>query len=185
MLNAVCSRPVNSGVMWLMVIMKGALKGMNPSQQFSARLFRISLLAPVLLCAFFLPSHGILGGQRNRITLTDSDRATIIQSVLREVFNPKSNYEGEHLILAEGIRSEWIPRISGFNLKLMSREELESFEEPPHYYVIRLKLTSKIVEVIVNIYNMKDERYPEVDLHYSYRRLNGKWKGKYLYGGGN
>jgi hypothetical protein len=41
------------------------------------------------------------------------------------------------------------------------------------------------VRVTVNIYDMSDERYPEVELHYSYRKKSGKWIGKYLYGGGN
>ncbi len=154
-------------------------------QQYLSRLCRTILLVTIPLCFFGSPSYGFSGEQDSRIRLADEDRAAIIQSVLRDVFNPKSNYEGEHLILAEGIRSEWIPKISGFNLKLMSRQELKSLEESPHYYVVRLKPTAKLVEVIVNIYDLKDERYPEVDLHYNYRRINGKWRGRYLYGGGN
>jgi hypothetical protein len=155
---------------------------MKCSQHYSAHRFA---LGTILLCFLVAPSYGFLERQSSKIELTDNDRAAIIQSVLRKIFNPKSNYEGRHFIFAEGIRSEWIPKISGYNLVLVTREEINAFEEPPHYYVIQLEPTAKSVEVIVNLYDREDERYPEVNLHYSYRRINGNWRGEYLYGSGN
>jgi hypothetical protein len=183
-LNAVRALQLKAGVMWLRIITKRGFR-LNYSQHFPACLVRRILLAAIFLCLLGSPSYGFLEGQSKRIKLSDKDQAAIIQSVLREIFNPKSNYEGTHYILAEGVRPEWVPRISGYTLKVVTRMEINSFEENPHYYVIRLEPMANSVEVTLNLYNREDERNPEVYLYYSYRRINSKWRGKYLYGGGN
>jgi hypothetical protein len=149
-----------------------------------ARTLIVIFLAAASFAFSVSPTRGLYNYSES-IKLADIDRAEIVQSVLREVFNPEHNIEGEHLILADGIRPDWLPQIPKFNLILVSRRELESYATPPRYYVVRLKPMAASVRVTVNIYDMSDERYPEVELYYSYRKKSGKWKGKYLYGGGN
>jgi hypothetical protein len=121
---------------------------------------------------------------RQRIGLSDEDRAAIVQSVLREVFNSRHNVEGEHFILTEGIKAERLPSIPKFKLTPMTRQQLKALEKPPYYYVVRLNPMASSVRVVVHLYDTSDERYPEMELYFSYRKTGGKWRGKYLYGAG-
>ena len=142
-----------------------------------------SLIATSVILALSALAAGSSSRQTSK--LADRDREAIVQSVLREVFDSRRNAEGEHFILTEGIKAEWLPNIPNFKLTPATRQELKAFEKPPHYYVVRLRPMDSSVEVVVNLFDMSDERHAEVELHYSYRKVRGKWRGKYLFGGGN
>ncbi len=128
----------------------------------------------VLFLATVLPTQGF-SSDRGTPPLTGEDRAAILQYVIRDIFNPKRNYEGSHYLFADGARSEWLPRIPNFNLILINRQQLESLEVP--YYVIRLKPSAHSVNVTVTLYDKSGERDPELELYYQFRRIKGKWRG--------
>lgn len=159
---------------------------MSFNNSIASCLFRATLLVALSLYTFGVQAHSSSSKGKRVIELTGKDRATIIQSVLRLVFNDKSNTEGTHLILANGMRPEWMPKIPKFNLILSTRREIERLKEPSYYYVIQLNQLKGTVRVTVDLYcSGKDEIYPEVDLNYSYYKRLGKWWGRFLYGGGN
>ena len=121
---------------------------------------------------------------RSRIKLTNRDRAAIVASVTRTLFRPGANYEGQHFILADGVRAEWIPRISGYDLRLVSREELEHSHARIFYYVFNLRPLKRTVHVSVNAYDSQTKTL-HVFLQYSYWRTRRGWRSKYLGGGGD
>jgi hypothetical protein len=117
--------------------------------------------------------------------LTDRDRAAIVASVARHLFRPGANDEGEHFILADGVRAEWIPKIRGYEVKLVTREELQNTTTRIFYYVFQLRASKRSVHVTVTAYDSETKTLPHVDLHYSYWRTRHGWRGKYLWGGGD
>ena len=120
-----------------------------------------------------------------RIKLTDRDRATIVASVARTLFRPGANYEGQHFILADGLRAEWIPKISGYDIRLVSREELQHSNTRIFYYVFNLRPLKRSVHVTVTGYDSETKTLPHVFLGYSYWRTSRGWRSKYLGGGGD
>ena len=120
-----------------------------------------------------------------RIKLTDRDRGAIVASVARNLFKPGANYEGEHFILADGLRAEWIPKISGYDVKLVSRDDLRHTSTRIFYYVFQLRPLTKSVHVTVRAYDSETKDQLHVELHYSYLRTRHGWRGKYLWGGGD
>ena len=134
----------------------------------------------LLIMAAACVSHGAVP----RIKLTDNDRAAIIGSVALSLFKPGRNYEGTHLILADGLRAEWIPKISGYDVRLVTRNEIETAKTRMFYYVVQLRAQTRSVHVTVTGYDSETKNLPHVMLHYSYRRSRGKWRGKYLWGAG-
>ena len=77
-------------------------------------------IRPILLIlAVVCFVQAVAGGAKvKQIKLTDHDRASIISSVARDLFKTGHNYGGKHFILADGIRSEWIPKITGYDVTL-------------------------------------------------------------------
>ena len=120
-----------------------------------------------------------------QMKLTDRDRATIVASVTRSLFRPGANYEGKHFILANGIRAEWLPKIFGYDVRLVTREELQQTTARIFYYVFQLRPLKRSVQVTVTAYDSETKTLSHVDLHYSYRRTRHGWRGKYLWGGGD
>ena len=119
-----------------------------------------------------------------RVKLTDRDRGAIVASVARNLFKPGANYEGEHFILADGIRAEWIPKISGYEVRLVSREELRHTSTRIFYYVFQLRPSTRSVHVTIRAYDSETTDL-HVELHYSYSRTRHGWRGKYLWGAGD
>ena len=117
--------------------------------------------------------------------LTDRDRAAIVRSLARDLFRPGRNYEGKHLILADGIQPAWIPRISGYDVTLVTRNEIESARSPIYYYVFGLRPLKHSVRVTVYLYDSETKTYPHVMLFYSYYRVGSKWRGLPRGGGGD
>jgi len=142
---------------------------------------RCSVFLLVLFC--FEETQG-LGSPVRRIQLTDQDRAAIVGSVARNIFRPGSNYEGKHFILADGIRAEWIPKIVGYDVTLVTRKEIETANTRIFYYVVQLCASTKSVHVTVTGYDSESKDL-HVVLHYSYWRAGHGWRGKYLWGAGD
>jgi hypothetical protein len=120
-----------------------------------------------------------------QIKLTDHDHASITGSVARDLFKTGHNYEGKHFILADGIRSEWIPKIAGYDVTLVSRGDIEAASMPIFYYVVQLRALRQSVHVTVTGYDSETKDLPHVELHYSFRRAGNRWRGKYLGGAGD
>src|SRR2546423_7524654 len=135
---------------------------------------RMILLIILCLFTFSVQAQSFSNRRTRTIELTDKDRATIVRSVFRSVFNTKNNIEGTHFILTDGLRPEWIPKISKFNFILVTRQEIESLPEARDYYVIELKPMRGSVKVNVRSYN-KMEKYFTVSLYYSFYRRRGNW----------
>src|SRR5712691_2473743 len=110
-------RRVNSTVMWF------------PIMPMKHQHYRAIPLAFIVL---LLSS---IAGAAPRIKLTDRDRAAIVGSVTRDLFRVGRNYEGKHFILVDGIQPNWIPRIPGYDISLVTRNEIESARAPIYYYV--------------------------------------------------
>jgi len=139
------------------------------------------ILLPALFC---LLGPAARGAHLSKIKLTDHDRATIIGSVARNIFKPGSTYEGQYFIVADGIQPEWIPKIPGYQLSLVTRKQIDSSNQLP-CYVVRLQLLKTSVRVTVHLYTAESGTNPEVMLYYSYRRVGLKWRVRYLGGGGS
>jgi len=119
------------------------------------------------------------------INLTDRDRAAIIGSVARDLFRTGRNYEGKHFILADGIRPNWIPIIPGYDVTLVTRNEIESVRAPIYYYVFSLRPLKHSVRVTVHLYDSETKTFPHVMLFYSYYCVGSKWRGLSRGGGGD
>ena len=146
---------------------------------------RHAFSAIILSTTFFWPVCALQAQQSSALKLADTDRAMITRSVLRSIFKPGSAYEGKYLIFANGIRREWLPKIAGYELALVTQRQLESSEDSTHYWVVSLEPLRRSVRVAVHLYDLSDGGIPEVMLYYSYHRVNGKWRGRYLWGLGN
>ena len=120
----------------------------------------------------------------SRLSLTDRDRAAIVAFVARTLFRPSANYEGRYFILADGMRAEWIPKISGYDVRLVSREELQRTNADIFYYVFNLRPSKRSVHVTVNAYDSQTKTL-HVFLQYSFWRTRRGWRSKYLGGGGD
>ena len=145
------------------------------------RIVSVILLSALLCCSNTIGQSTHLP----QITLTDYDRASIIGSVARNLFRPGSTYEGKHFILADGVRPEWIPKVAGYDVAVVTRKEIESSSTPLYYYAFRLRPLRRSVHVTVDLYDSETGTFPHVILHYSYRRAGRKWHGKYLWGAGD
>lgn len=143
---------------------------------------RSILLLPAMVCF----AQGVAGGPKVRqIKLTDHDRASIIGSVAKDLFKTGHNYKGKHFILADGIRANWIPKIAGYDVTLVSRDDIETAGMSVFYYVVQLRALRQSVHVTVTGYDSETKNVPHVVLHYSFRRAGNKWRGKYLWGAGD
>jgi hypothetical protein len=132
----------------------------------------------VLVTALYVPTTTAAPPMK----LTDRDRASIVASVVRRLFT--SNFEGERFILADGLRAEWIPTIPGYDVKLVTREQLQNTTTHIFYYVIQLRPEKRSVHVTVTAYDTEKKDKICVELHYSdSRRWWHGWRGKYLWGG--
>jgi hypothetical protein len=151
-------RPVNSDVMWL----------------------RLSLLV-VLGTALGASTAAAVP----RMKLSDRDRAAIIGSVARDLFKPGHNYEGKHFILFNGIRPEWLPKLPGYDVRLLSQEEIDSARVPIYYYALWLRPQKHSVRVTVHLYDSETKTLPHVMLFYLYYRVEHGWRGLPRGGGGD
>ena len=144
-------------------------------------------IRPILLIlAVVCFVQAVAGGAKvQQIKLTDHDRASIISSVARDLFKTGHNYGGKHFILADGIRSEWIPKITGYDVTLVSRGDIEAASMPIFYYVVQLRALRQSVHVTVTGYDSETKDLPHVELHYSFRRAGNRWRRKYLGGAGD
>ena len=139
----------------------------------------------LLLALFCLAGTVGRGASVRRIQLTDQDRSAIIRSVTRNIFKSESTYQGKYFILADGIRPRWIPRIAGYDLALITRQEIQSTNTPLYYYVLWLRPLKRSVYVTVHLYDSKTGTFPHVMLFYSYYRVGRKWRGLPRGGGGD
>jgi hypothetical protein len=137
------------------------------------------------LLVLFIVGLSVPVGAASRIKLTDRDRATIVASFARTLFRPGVNYEGQHCILADGLRAEWIPKIPGYDVRLVTREELQHSNSRIFYYVLLLRPLKRSVHLTVTAYDSETKTLPHVILHYSYWRTRRGWRSKYLGGGGD
>ena len=117
--------------------------------------------------------------------VSHQDRAIIIGSVVKDIFRPGRNYEGEHFLLASGLRAEWIPKIPNYNLRLITQNEIESSARPIYYYVLRLRPQKRFVHVNAFLYDSENKSEPHVILFYRYHRVGNRWRGGFRYGGGD
>lgn len=143
------------------------------------RLSATITLIGVLSLHLFWPAFTIADRGRASIKLSNSDRAVIVQLVLRDLFRPSKNAKGKYFILAEDIQPQWIPKIVGYDLSVVSREDLRSFPNPPHFFRLMLNPGQKTINVVVHFTELKWEQYPEVGFFYKYRRVDGRWRGRY------
>jgi hypothetical protein len=139
------------------------------------------ILLPALLCSL---GSAAPGAHLRKIKLTDHDRAAIIGSVARNIFKPGSTYEGQYFIVADGIQPEWIPKIRGYQLTLVTRKQIDSSNQLPCYVVSMRPMTTS-VQVTVHLFSAESGTTPEVMLYYSYRRVGLGWRVRYLGGGGS
>src|SRR5262245_694390 len=146
---------------------------------------RHAFSAILLSTTFFWPVCALQAQQSIALKIADTDRAMITRSVLRSIFKPGSAYEGKYLIFANGICREWLPKISGYELDLVTQRQLESSKDSTHYYVVRLQPLRRSVRVALYLYGPCGGGLPEMMLYYSYHRVNDKWRGRYLWGLGN
>ena len=143
---------------------------------------RSILLLPAMGCF----AQAVAGDRKvQQIKLTDHDHASITGSVARDLFKTGHNYEGKHFILADGIRSEWIPKIAGYDVTLVSRGDIEAASMPIFYYVVQLRALRQSVHVTVTGYDSETKDLFHGELHYSFRRAGNRWRGKYLGGAGD
>jgi hypothetical protein len=171
--NADRAPQLKANVMWLR---DSSMKYLNGNR------IRSILLLPAMVCV----AQAVAGGAKvQQIKLTDHDRASIIGSVARDLFKTGRNYEGKHFILADGIRSEWIPKIAGYDVTLVSRDDIETVGMRVFYYVVQLRALRRSVHVTVTGYDSETKNLPHVVLHYSFRRAGNQWRGKYLWGAGD
>ncbi len=141
---------------------------------------RFSLL--VLLAIALAPATATAA---SRMKLSHRDRAAIVGSVFRDVFKPGRNYEGKHFILANSIHSNWIPRIPGYDVRLLSQNDIDAAREPIYYYALWLRPQKHYVRVRLYLYDSETRTFPHVMLFYRYYRVGNKWRGVPRGGGGD
>jgi hypothetical protein len=102
---------------------------------------RSILLLPAMVCIV----QAVAGDAKvQQIKLTDHDRASMIGFIAGDLFKTGHNYEGKHFILADGIRSEWIPQIAGYDVRLVLRDDIET----PGHACFLLRCSTAGVETI-------------------------------------
>src|SRR5215470_2154696 len=117
---------------------------------------RHAFSAILLSTTFFWHVCALQAQQSSGLKLADTDRAMITRSVLRSIFKPGSAYEGKYLIFANGMRREWLPKIAGYELSLVTQRQLESSKDSTHYYVVSLEQLRRSVRVAVHLYDLSD-----------------------------
>jgi len=143
---------------------------------------RSVVLLTVLLCFANIVARG---ANPRRMKLSDHDRASIVGSVVRNIFKSGSTYEGKYFVLGDNLRPKWIPRVAGYDLALITRKEIESSKASLNYYVLWLRPLKNSVHVTVRLYDSQTGTFPHVIVFYSYQRAGHKWRGRPLGGGGD
>ena len=157
---------------------------MDDMRSYPTKLFTSATLTAALVFSSSALVYSFDAGRIDAIKLTARDRAVIIQSVLKDIFSRRRNYEGRYFILSEGIRPEWLPKIPGYELLLVNRKQIETRQESLPYYDVQLRESGRKVRVDVYLYTSEAGKDPEVILYYRFRKVRGKWRGKFWGGAG-
>jgi hypothetical protein len=94
------------------------------------------------------------------VKLSDHDRASIVGSVVRNIFKSGSTYEGKYFVLGDNLQPKWIPKVVGYDLALVTRKEIESSKTSLNYYVLWLRPLKNSVHVTVHLYDSQTDTFP-------------------------
>lgn len=158
------------------------------------RTFTVSLVLTILFVSIPAAESASLS-QKSKVT--EQDKAEIVKLTLAGVLTPSSKFlskkqsEGLVILATKNIKPDWVPRVGGFELVLLTASEIQrkANREGDFEYLSFAKFKVKGQKVLVELVNTwtksKDSGMGYLSgggLTLEYTRNKGKWEGRFISG---